>query len=66
MPKCVTIENVGEDMKLIANSYPELQASFNEAREIMALLSVYGTNEAIEAAPLSTRVMRRALQNLSQ
>lgn len=50
MPHHVTRENIGEVQKLIANSYPELQALIYESREIMALLSVYGTDKAIEAS----------------
>ena len=61
MPKRVTSENVGEVQKLIANSYPELQASINEAREIMALLSVYGTDKAIEA---SARFYQKSLSSM--
>ena len=49
MPAEVSIENLPAVLELVATEYPELDSLFNEAREIMALLAIYGTDEAIEA-----------------
>jgi hypothetical protein len=49
IPDRVTTANVEEFQSLIREEYPELQELINEAQEIMALLSVYGTDEAISA-----------------
>ena len=49
MPAQVSSENASAVLELVATEYPELDSLFNEAREIMALLAIYGTDEAIEA-----------------
>jgi hypothetical protein len=49
MPEKATAENVEEVMKLIAKKYPELDKNFNEGREIMSLMALYATDDAIQA-----------------
>jgi hypothetical protein len=49
MPK-PTNENLYQWYELIAQNYPDLNKSMDEGVEIMALLSVYGSDEAIEAS----------------
>lgn len=45
----VTSENVAQFYAIIDEDYPDLKAAMDETREIMALLALYGTDEAIEA-----------------
>jgi len=48
-PTRVTREHLPQLTELIRTKYPELQRAFNEAREIGALMAMYGTDEAIKA-----------------
>lgn len=49
IPSRVTSDNLEEVQKLIADNSPDLEKYFSEAREIMALLSIYGTDDAIKS-----------------
>jgi hypothetical protein len=56
-----TTENLSQWYELIAQNYPDLNKSMDEAVEIMALLSVYGSDEAIEA---SARYYEKSIASL--
>ncbi len=56
-----TTANVEGLQSLIREEHPELQALIDEAQEIMALLSVYGSDEAISAV---TRFYRNGVASM--
>ncbi len=66
MPEKVTTENVKELYRLIARNHPELDSNFNESREIMSLMALFGDDEAIKACAAFARDSYASLQPSSE
>ena len=49
MPDRATTENVDQIMGMIRTKHHDLDANFNRGREIMSLLTLYGSDKAIKA-----------------
>lgn len=50
MPERVTFDNLDGAMQIIEHRYPELDQAFKESREIMALMALYATDDALKAS----------------
>lgn len=57
-----TIEDVDSFQNLIENKYPELDRNFKEFREIMTLMGIYASDEAINACVAFLRDAGLSLQ----